>query len=306
MNANPRKTLIITGASGLIGRHLSQYLHKAGYKIMTVSRNPQKTSQLIKFSAADYSWEDVVSGKIDDSVNSAAAFINLAGVSIGGGRWTNSYKEKILSSRVETTEKVVAAIQRVAEPPVLINSSATGFYGNRGDEPLDEHSSVGSGFLAEVAEKWEKAALKAEGTTRIVFARKGFVLAEDSPAFKKLIFPFKFFAGGPLGNGNQWMPWIHIEDVCRLYEFIIGNENIAGAVNFVAPETVRNSEFMREVGLVLKRPAALRTPAGALKLLLGEMSDLLLDSQRVVPRKSTDNGFVFKYEKLNDALRSIL
>ncbi len=300
------KKVIVTGASGLIGRYLSRYLYNAGYSIITVGRNPEKTSQLLPFAEKNFSWKQLEEGDIDAYINNAAAVINLAGASIGGKRWTQEYKKFILNSRIEATEKITAAIERGAKPSVLINSSATGFYGNRGDEKLDETSAAGMGLLAEVTKRWEEAALKAEKHTRVALGRKGFVLAADAPAFKKLIFPFKLFAGGPLGSGQQWMPWIHIEDVCRMYEFIIINGNISGPVNFVAPETLRNTEFMQITAAVLRRPAAVKTPAFALKLLLGEMSELLLDSQRVIPEKITDKGFHFKYEKLSETLESIL
>ncbi len=303
---NMKKQIIIAGASGTIGRNLAKFFHSNNYSIITLSRNIAKTTDILPFANKHFSFAQITREEFLTELSQSIAVINLSGASIGAKKWTEKYKNIIIESRVNTTRQIVTAIINSNTHPLLINSSATGYYGNSGDAQIDENSEPGNGFLSEVSQKWEAAAMVAATHTRVVLARKGFVLAPKAPALKKLLLPFKFFAGGPLGSGKQWMPWIHIDDICLIYQYIIENADINGAVNVVSPDLVRNSDFMQQLGEVLHRPSAIRTPAFALKLLLGKQAELVLDGQRVIPSKLIAAGYNFKFSTLKQALKDII
>jgi uncharacterized protein (TIGR01777 family) len=233
--------------------------------------------------------------------------INLAGENIGEGRWTEERKRRLIDSRLNATGALVQAMR--SEPGhkrTFISASAVGFYGVTGDETLDETSPRGKGLLADVSSRWEEEARGAEDISRLVVLRLGVVLAPEGGALAKMMLPFRFGAGGPVGSGKQWMSWVSREDVLRAVEWAIKNENVRGVYNVTSPQPVRNRDFARALGRAMHRPAVMPAPAFALRLAFGQMADeVLLGGQRVVPRRALDGGFVFAEPGLADALRSV-
>jgi len=233
--------------------------------------------------------------------------IHLAGENVGV-RWTHARKRRIRESRVSGTRLLAETIARLRRPPrVLISASATGIYGDRGDETLDESSPRGDSFLADLVDRWETAARDAEPLARLVIVRFGVVLGPDGGALKQMLLPFKLGAGGPIGNGRQWMSWVDREDALRVVEWAIDNERTRGIYNATAPEPVRNRDFARALGRALHRPAILPAPAFALRLAFGEMAEeLLLAGQRVLPKRTTGDGFMFERATLESSLAAVI
>ncbi len=293
-------SIVLAGGTGLLGTALAAALRTDGRRVVVLTRHP-KQAQDVRWSPGerDDSWKSVVDG--------ADAVINLAGVSIAGGRWTTAHKAAILDSRTEATGALVRAITAARQPPrVFISSSAVGYYGARGREPVTESSGPGSDFLGQVGQLWEAAAAGASRHSRVVLFRSGVVLTRHGGALPPLALPFKLFAGGPAGTGQQFISWIHLHDWVEMVKWALGEQPVAGPLNATAPEPVTNEEFARTLGRVLNRPSWLRAPAFALRLALGEMADaLILGGQRVVPRVAQERGFVFRYPTLESALREI-
>jgi uncharacterized protein (TIGR01777 family) len=233
---------------------------------------------------------------------------HLAGESVAEGRWTVAQKQRIRDSRVLGTRHLVQAIRQAsARPAVLVSASAVGYYGNRGDDELTESAPAGRDFLAEVCAAWEEEALAAQTFgVRVVTARTGIVLGAGGGALGKMLLPFKLGAGGPLGSGKQWMPWVHVTDLARLYHHAATAAAINGPMNAVAPNPVRNSEFTRALGRQLHRPAFLPAPYFGLRLAFGEFAQVLFDSQRVIPKVALESGFTFQYPEIAVALKEIL
>jgi uncharacterized protein (TIGR01777 family) len=236
------------------------------------------------------------------------AVLHLAGESVAEGRWTATQKNRIRDSRVLGTRHLVQGIAQAArKPAVLVSASAVGYYGDRGDEELTESARPADDFLARVCVDWEREAVAAEKAgVRVVTARTGIVLGAGGGALAKMLTPFKLGGGGPLGNGRQWMPWIHVADLARLYVHAAETSSIQGAMNAVAPHPVRNSEFTKALGRALHRPAFIPAPYFGLRLLFGEFAQVLFASQRVIPRVALDSGFVFQFPEIAAALREIL
>jgi len=236
--------------------------------------------------------------------------INLAGASIGAGRWTASRKRVLEQSRLEATGALVSAIGVLDgpdRPRVLANASGIDYYGDRGDEIITEESGPGDSYLAHLCVAWEAAARKAEPLgVRVVFARTSLVIGRDADALQRLALPFKLFAGGPLGSGQQWFPWVHLDDAIGLYRLAIENDALTGPLNLVAPDIRRETDVARAVGQVLGRPSWAPAPAFALRLVLGEMADLVLHGRHAEPRKALAAGYQFEYPRLEDALRQAL
>ncbi len=299
--------VLIFGGTGFIGRNLILELVGAGYEVGVVTRDSQKTGRLgkgvkaIEWDCTAANWPEV------DGLEDFNAIVNLAGESIGNRRWSKPVKEQILNSRVQTTRAIVKAIMdKRIRPRVLINASAVGFYGPRGEDEITEKTPAGKDFLARVCRAWEDEAQKARALgVRVVPIRIGVVLGEAG-ALARMKTPFRFFLGGPLGNGNQWMSWIHVKDLTGLIRFAIEKENINGPVNATAPEPLRMKDFCQVLGSLMGRPSWLPVPALMLKIVLGEMADMLLNSQRVLPEKIIREGFVFKFSSLKNALGDIL
>jgi uncharacterized protein (TIGR01777 family) len=291
--------ILITGASGLIGKALQKSFAEKGYEMLLATRKkPEKSNEI--------QW-DTEKGFADGDlpqIENLDAIIHLAGENIAG-RWTDEKKRRLMDSRVLGTRNIVETIYKLAaKPKVLINASATGIYGDRDDEIMTEESAAGDTFLAEIGKNWEAEAVVAENFgVRLVLLRTGIVLAKDGGALAQMLTPFKFGLGGTIGSGKQWMSWIALEDVVRIVNFALENENLNGAINVVAPNPATNKDFTDALGSVVHRPTFLPLPAFAVNLAFGEMGDaLLLDSTRVVPKKLEDAGFTFNYPDLKAAL----
>ena len=279
----------ITGASGFIGSRVKALCGKSGIEAVGFSRRPSAGARLFRLTAPP-------------DLEGLDAVINLAGESILG-LWTAKKKRRIRESRVLGTRRIVEAIERMtARPRVLVNASAIGFYGDTGERLVDEFSALGSGFLAEVCREWEAEAARAGSLgVRVVFVRIGFVLGKGGAL--KLIGPlFKLGLGGKLGNGRQWMSPVHVEDVAGIIVWALKNDSLSGPVNAVMPEPVRNLEFTRELARCVSRPAILPAPAFALRLALGELSHLMLDSTRVAPKVALQMGYEYQFPTLPSAL----
>lgn len=295
------KRIVVAGGSGFIGEPLVRRLLARGDDVAVLTRNPSKVR-----AGRAVVWNPPSQGDWSDEAANADVVINLAGENVGGGRWTAERKKRIMESRVAATSALVEAMSRKpGHKRTLISASATGFYGDRGDESLDESSAPGSGFLAEVTKRWEELASGAEPFARVVVIRFGVVMAKDGGALAKLLLPFRLGAGGPMGSGQQWMPWIDRDDILRIIEWSIDRDATRGTYNATAPNPARNGDFARTLGRVLHRPAIIPTPAFALRLALGsEMADeMLLGGQRVFPKHARDEGFEFAYPELDAALK---
>lgn len=298
--------ILIAGGSGLLGRALAHRLAGAGRDIVLLSRAAAGSAPTLKLppGCRVAAWDARTATGWLDLAEGAFAIVNLAGESIAGGRWTAQRKERIRESRRRATAAVIEAISLVRTPlRVLVQASAVGYYGNRADELLDEGSPAGDGFLARTVRDWEAASAAAESFgVRRVLARTGVVLAREGGALPKMALPFRFGMGAILGSGRQWMPWIHLEDEVAALQFVIENENARGVMNFVAPALVTQTEFSHELARALRRPLFLRAPAWTLRAGLGEMADLVLQSQRVVPQRLLELGFRFRFPRLGAAL----
>lgn len=295
-----RRTVAISGASGLIGRHLARALRAEGDRVLRLVRDPDR-------AGGDAVWWDPVGGRVDTArLEGVDAVIHLAGEPIGERRWTAAQKRRIWDSRVQGTRVLAEALASLDRPPeVLVSASAVGIYGDRGDEELTEASPPGRDFLAQLAVAWEQAATPAaEAGIRVVHPRTGLVLAADAPAVRTLVRPFRLGLGGPVGSGRQWVSWIDITDHVRAVRFLLDHRELAGPVNFTSPVPVTNAELARALGYVLGRPTLLRVPAWAIRLLFGEMGvALVLASQRVLPERLLGAGFRFEVTDVRDALR---
>lgn len=294
---------IISGASGLVGRWLGPDLVSDGHTVVRLVRSERQAA------AGDaVLWRPDRRELDPAALADADAVINLNGRSIAGARWTKEVRDDLWSSRVDSTRTLVEAMKRAdPPPPVLLNASAVGYYGDRGEEELDETSAPGDGFLAELSQAWEEAAFEARSEhTRVVAMRLGMVIGRGG-ALEKMVPIFKLGGGGPLGSGRQWWSWIAMEDVLGVARFAIENERVEGPVNAVAPAPVRCREFVSILGSVLHRPSFLPAPAFALRLALGPMADaLLLASTRVRPRALERLGYGFRAPGLADTLRRAL
>lgn len=294
----------VTGASGFIGRSLTRKLLETGCSVHVLGRKRHGgLPSAVQFSE----WNPTETEPPAASLASADAVVHLAGEPVSQ-RWTEAAKKRIHASRVEGTRRLVSALAAQSQRPrVLVCASAVGYYGSRGGEILTETSSPGSDFLAQVVMDWENAAQSAEALgIRVVRLRFGMVLGRHGGALGKLLPVFRFGLGARLGSGEQWMAWIHINDAVNLIVFAINFSAVRGAVNASAPHPVTNDEFTSRLATALHRPAILRAPAFALRLLLGEMSEMLLASQRVLPSAAKSAGFPFRYPDLNAALDQIL
>jgi uncharacterized protein len=297
--------LVIAGASGFIGSALVQRLSQRSDSLKLLSRKPRSPARASNIEWLV--WEPGASGGWEESVDGADGVVNLAGEGIAEKRWTERQKELIHSSRIDSTRALVQAIAKAkAKPKFLINASAVGYYGPRGDETLTEENAPGKDYLARVCVAWEEEARKARDYgVRVVLVRTGIVLAKGKGALAKMVTPFKFFVGGRLGSGKQWMPWIHIDDEIGLILFLIENANAQGSFNATSPNPVTMEEFCKVLGKVLNRPSWASVPASALTLLLGEMADMVLTGQRALPKGAEKLGYNFKHPTITKALESL-
>lgn len=293
--------IVITGGTGLIGRALIEKL--SSHQITVLTRNRYLARSL--FSSDIYLCTQL--DALPD-FNEVDAVINLAGEPIVGKRWNLKQKEKICASRWNITEKLVEKINQVDNPPhTFISSSAVGIYGNQGSHILDETSYIqASDFAHMVCDNWEKIALKASKSSRVCLLRTGVVLSPNGGALQKMLLPYQLGLGGPIGSGLQYMSWIHITDTINAILHLLLNSNAKGAFNLTAPHPVTNREFSQTLAHTLHRPHLLFTPEFAIKLLLGQASQLLLDSQRALPKALQKTGFEFSYPQLSNALEDLL
>jgi uncharacterized protein (TIGR01777 family) len=292
--------VLVTGASGLLGRALVPSLKSRGFEITRLGRGAATGNDQIQWNPSRPIPADAISG--------FDAVIHLAGESIVG-RWTLAKKARIRESRVTGTRNLVQSLVKAARPPrTLIVASAVGYYGNRDDEILNEKSSSGSGFLAEVCREWEAACHPAiDAGIRTVQIRTGIVLSTEGGALKQMLLPFRMGVGGRLGSGRQWMSWIHIQDHIAAVHHILKNDLLQGPVNLVGPKPITNAEFTETLASVLSRPAIFPVPAFGMKLIFGQMAEeVLLGSQRVEPARLVNSGYPFQYSELRKALEALL
>jgi uncharacterized protein (TIGR01777 family) len=294
----------VTGASGFIGRRLLAMLESTGHEVHALGRAPRKG---LRPAVRFFVWDPAEGPPPPASFEGVDAVIHLAGEPIAQ-RWSGEAKRRIRSSRLDGTSRLVQGMVALPQKPsVLVSGSAIGFYGDRGDEVLTELSSPGTGFLPEVCLEWEKAAaLAEEHGVRTVVVRTGVVLGRNGGALAKMLPPFRMGVGGPVSPGSQWMSWIHIDDMARLLLFAAETASLRGPVNAVSPKPVTNADFSRALGRALKRPAILPTPQFALRLLFGEMSEILTGSQRVQPRAAQTAGFEFRHTEVFAALKDLM
>ena len=303
------KRILIAGATGFIGRPLCFELAKNGYEVIVLSRRSVGAKEAFSGQLKVAQWDGISAGEWAELADGTLAIINLAGENIGSGRWTQKKKKRILQSRLNAGNALTEAIQIVEQKPqVLIQASGVGYYGDRGDELLDENSFNGTGFLADVARQWEQSVcgVRAQGV-RVATIRLGVVLGSHGGVISRLVPPFRFFLGGHPGSGRQWQAWIHLEDVMGAIRFLVENADCEGPFNVMAPEPILSKNFYNLLGKTIHHPAVFPIPALALKLILGEMAtELLLPSLRVVQKKLLEAGYKFKFPDLSLALKDIL
>lgn len=296
--------ILITGAAGFVGRQMIPYFTAQGHRVTGVDRNPPPPDT--DFDKFDYIQQDTSrSGNWQEAVGKADVVINLAGKNIFG-RWRQDDKQAIRDSRILTTRNVVDGFSG-QKPAVLMSTSAVGFYGDRGETVIDESTPAGSDFLAGVSVEWEGEAVKArEKYVRVALMRFGLVMGAEGGALAKMLPAFKFYVGGPLGNGRHFMPWIHKRDLIRAFDYVMTHPEIDGPVNCCAPNPERNDDFSKTLGRVLHRPAFFRVPGFALRLTMGELAGVMLASQRAVPKRLQAFGFQFEFPRLHAALSNLL
>lgn len=294
--------LLITGGTGLIGRHLIPRLLQLGHQVSVVTRDVAAAREKLNPNVALWSGINQQS-----DLNGIDGVINLAGEPIADKRWTEQQKQRLCESRWQITEQLVSLIHASSHPPqFLISGSATGFYGDTGDLVLTEDDPGHDEFTHALCARWEQLALTAQSDrTRVCLLRTGVVLAKEGGALAKMKLPFKLGVGGPIGSGKQYLPWIHIDDLVNALLWLIDHPELRGPFNMVAPYAVRNEQFAATLGHVMHRPAFMRTPASAIKLMMGESAVLVLGGQHVLPKRLEESGFGFRWYDLEQALQDV-
>jgi uncharacterized protein len=299
--------VMITGGTGLIGSALARELGSAGHEVIVLTRDPARNGPLPPGVRA-VSWDGRTAEGWSHLLNADTGIVNLAGEGIARGRWSEAQKRRIRESRVESGRAVVAAIRQARERPrVLLQGSAVGYYGPCGDEVVTESQPPGSDFLASVCIEWEASTSEAEalGVRRAVL-RTGVVLSGEGGALPRMAIPFRLMVGGPLGSGRQWISWIHVADEVGAIRFLLEREDARGPFNLTAPGPLTSRAFSRVLGRVLRRPSLAPAPSLALRLVLGEMAEMLLHGQRAVPHRLMELGYVFRYPEAEAALHHLL
>ncbi len=301
----------VSGATGFVGSRLVEQLHKDGNTVLVLTRNVAHAQKVFPRQAFPnveiIAYTPTVSGSWQEAIATCDGVVNLTGEPIGEGRWTPQRKQEILNSRKLTTQKIVEAITKAnTKPSVLVNASAIGYYGTSETATFDETSPSGNDFLAQVCQAWEAEATKVtEAGVRLVILRFGIVLGLGG-ALGKMITPFKLFAGGPIGSGKQWFSWIHIDDLVKLIIQALTNSEMSGIYNATAPHPIRMSELSTTMGKVMHRPSWLPVPNFAIEALLGDGAIVVLEGQKVLPKRTLESGFNFQYPNLQPALETIL
>lgn len=296
--------VFVTGATGLIGRALCHALLARGDVVTALSRAPD-AGRTLPAGTRVVAGDPSAPGRWQDALAGCDACVHLAGESVAGGRWTAERKRRIADSRIQSTARI-ADVLKAGGPTVLVSGSAVGFYGSRGDAPLDESAGPGEGFLAEVARAWEAAAAPARDRARVVLLRTGVVLAREGGALPRMALPFRLFVGGPLGSGAAWQPWIHLADEIGLALLALDDARAEGPLNAVGETPARNREVARAIGRALGRPSLLPAPALAIRAALGELASDVLASLRVVPRKALALGYRFRFPTVQSAMDDLL
>ncbi len=302
------KRVVISGATGFIGRALCGELHDE-YEIVALSRDAKRAAATLGSHAQVFEWDGRTAGAWAAQVDGAYAVVNLAGESIAHGRWTQPKMDSIMQSRSNGATAIVDAVTAArVKPSAVIHGSAVGYYGSRGDEMLDEDSPPGATFLADVCRRGESILSRVEKQgVRSIAIRTGIVLGLHGGALPRLMTPFRFFAGGYVGSGRQWLPWISLDDEVLAIRFLLENQNLRGAFNLTSPHPATLKQLVRTIGLILRRPAWTRVPGFAVRLAMGRMAEeTILASQRAIPRRLIDAGFKFEYSELETALRKII
>jgi uncharacterized protein (TIGR01777 family) len=302
------KKVIITGATGLVGRNLLSELLKSNYKVIALIRDIYKASKIIPSEVELIQWDFKSSNNKSEVLENAFSIIHLAGAGVFSKRWNESFKNEIYSSRVDSTKKLIEIISKLDNKPEnFIVASGVGYYGNRADEILTEDSTAGDDFLAKVCIDWEKEASKVEQIgVRWSSIRTGIVLSTDGGALKKMLLPFKLFIGGHLGSGRQWFPWIHLQDIIGIYKFTVENKNCVGPINAASPQSLRMKQFSEILAKVLSRPNHFPVPEFILKFILGKAASDIVSSQRIDASKILKLGYNFKFPELKLALENLL
>jgi uncharacterized protein (TIGR01777 family) len=305
--------VLISGSSGLIGTAVTRLLTENGHTVTRLLRPQSKINpaeQPVEGEVQrDVRWDPVANEFDAEAAEGADAVVHLAGASIGGGRWTDSRKALLRSSRIDATRHLVESLSALnKKPKVFVGVSAIGYYGDRRDENLTDHSGPGVDFLAQICKDWERESNRAaDFGARVVMSRFGIVLSTRGGALPRMLTPIKMFVGGKLGSGQQWMSWISIDDVAGIIRFALENETVRGPINAVSPYPIRNAEFIKKAARAVHRPAIFPAPAFALRLMLGEMADgLLLSSQRVIPEKLKTLGYEFQDSDLGFTLARLI
>ena len=303
--------IAISGATGFVGSRLVERLHTEGHRILVLTRNPTFAQKVFPSPAFPnleiIAYTPSVSGTWQDSIAGCDSVVNLAGEPIAEGRWTPERKQEILNTRKLGTQKIVEAIAKAnPHPTVLVNTSAIGYYGTSETASFDEDSASGNDFLSQVCREWEAAATKVKDTNvRLVILRFGIVLGNGG-ALGKMITPFKLFAGGPIGSGQQWFSWIHLDDIVSLIIQALTKPTMEGVYNATAPQPVRMNDLSTTMGNVMNRPSWLPVPGFAIEAILGDGAKVVLEGQKVLPKRTLESGFEYQYPNLQSALTQIL
>ncbi|MGD9851775.1 MAG: TIGR01777 family oxidoreductase [Nitrospirales bacterium] len=300
--------ILIAGGTGFIGRHLSRLAIQEGHSVVTLSRNPEKATPVSDPHPCIMPWDGRSQGAWTQACGEAEVVINLSGAPIADSRWTDKRKQVLTDSRVESTRALLQAIQSCAtKPHTFISASGVGFYGDPGATIVDETSRRGQGFLAELCRTWEDEARQGEALgLRVLPVRFGMVLGLEGGALPKMMLPFKFFLGGPVLPGSQYVSWIHQEDLSRLILWLSTARSVVGPVNGVAPEPVTMRNFCATLGKAMNRPSVLPVPEFVLRAAMGELSTMLTTGQRAHPKKALEGRFSFSYPTLQNALHSLM
>lgn len=296
------KNVLITGATGLVGRRLVNDFIQRGDNVFALTTNIN-SAQKLEGVKKIVPWNDYLS-LADEEIN---IIIHLAGKNLGEKRWTEQFKKEAYDSRIITTRKIVELIEKMKlKPEVLLSASGSDYYGNRGEEIITEDSAPADDYMAKTCIDWEREAMKAENSgVRTVVLRTGFVIAKNSPAVNKMVLPFRLFAGGTLGSGRQYMSWIHIDDIAGIYLYAAVNKNIRGAINATAPNPETMKNFCKAIAKALHRPALFPVPSFVIKIAVGEMSQVILNGRKAIPEKITKAGYKFKFENAVDAWNKV-